>query len=189
MLFLYTTIITIIIVNRVYYFLNGVHNHAMKLDLEGYMIVCRLKEDDKKIVCDLTKSKVHPRNILLDLKRKRQDCMTNIRQIYTERQQIWKSNRGDKKALQFLISKLEEHNYVYFSRTQSESTTIEDIFWVHPTSVKLFNNFPTVLVIDYKTNMYKMSVFEIVGVTMSKTVSARFYRSSKKRVSFQQGVV
>jgi hypothetical protein len=51
--------------------------------------------------------------------------------------------------------------------TQSESTTIEDIFWAHPTSVKLFNNFPTVLVMDstYKTNMYKMPMFEIVGVT------------------------
>ena len=130
-------------------------------------IACRLKEDDKKIVRDLIKSKVHPRNILINLKSKRQHCMTNIKQVYNERQQIWKSNRGDKTALQFLISKLEEYNYVYFSRTQSESTIIEDIFWAHQTSVKLFNNFPTVLVMDftYETNMYKMSMFEIVGVT------------------------
>ena len=93
--------------------------------------------------------------------------MTNIKLVYNESQQIWKSNRCDKKALQYLISKLEEHNYVYFSRTQSESTTIEDIFWAHPTSVKLFNNFPTVLVIysTYKINMYKMPMFEIVWVT------------------------
>ena len=35
----------------------------------------------------------------------------------------------------------------------------------HPLS--LFNNFPTVLVIysTYKTNMYKMPMFEVVGVT------------------------
>jgi len=124
------------------------------------MLAGRLKEDDKKIIRDLTKSKVHPRNILINLKSKRQHCMTNIKQVYNERQQIWKSNRGDKTALQFLISKLEEHNYVYFSRTQSESTTIEDIFWAHPTSVELFNNFPTVLAMDstYKTNMYKMPI-------------------------------
>jgi len=70
-------------------------------------------------------------------------------------------------VLQYLISKLEEHNYAYFTRTQSESTTIEDIFWGHPTFVKLFNNFLTFLVMDstYKTNMYKMPMFEIVGVT------------------------
>jgi len=147
--------------------LNGVHNHAMEPTLEGHMFAGRLKEDDKKIVRDLTKSKVLPRNILLNLKSKRQDCITNIKQVYNERQQIWKSNRGDKTVLQYLISKLEEHNYVYFSRMRNESTTIEDIFWAHPTFVKLFNNFPTVLVMDstYKTNMYKMPMFEIVGVT------------------------
>jgi len=108
-----------------------------------------------------------PRNILINLKNKRPHCMTNIKQVYNERQQTWKANRGDKKSLQYLISKLEEHNYIYFSRTQSESTTIEDIFWAHPTSVKLFNNFSTVLVMDstYKTNMYKMPMFEVVRVT------------------------
>jgi len=93
--------------------LNGVHNHAMKSALEGHILAGRLKEDDKKIVHDLTKSKVHPRNILLNLKSKRQDCMTNNKQVYNERQQIWRSNRSDKTALQLLISKLEEHNYVY----------------------------------------------------------------------------
>lgn len=67
--------------------------------------------------------------------------MTNVKQVYNERQKIWKTNRGDKKPLQYLISKLEEHNYTYYSRTQSESTTIEDIFWAHPTSVKLLTIF------------------------------------------------
>jgi len=103
--------------------------------------------------------------------------MTNIKQVYNERQQIWKTNRGDKTALQYLILKLGDHNYTYFSRKQSESTTIEDIFWAHLTSVKLFNNFPTILVMDstYKTNMYKMSMFEVVGVTSTDlTYSAGF---------------
>jgi len=147
--------------------LNGVHNHVMELALEGHILAGILKEEDKKIVRDLAKSKMLPRNILINLKNKRPHCMTNIKQVYNEHQQIWKENRGDKKPLQYLISKLEEHNYTYFSRTQSESTTIEDIFWAHPTYVKLFNNFSTVLVMDstYKTNMYKMPMFEVVGVT------------------------
>lgn len=147
--------------------LNGVHNHAMEPALEGHILAGRLKEDDKKIVHDLTKSKMLPRNILIHLKNKRPHCMTNVKQVYNERQKIWKANRGDKKPLQYLISKLEEHNYTYYSRTHGESNTIEDIFWAHPTSVKLFNNFPTVLVMDstYKTNLYKMPMFEVVGVT------------------------
>ncbi|KEH41623.1 hypothetical protein MTR_1g052890 [Medicago truncatula] len=147
--------------------LNGVHNHGMEPGLEGHILTGRLKEDDKKIVRDLTKSKMLPRNILINLKNKRPHCMTNVKQVYNKRQQIWKANRGDKKLLQYLISKLEEHNYAYFSKTQSESTTIEDIFWAHPSFVKLFNKFSTVLVMDstYKTNMYKMPMFEVVGIT------------------------
>jgi len=113
----------------------------------------------------LTKSKMLPRNILIHLKNKRPHCMTNVKQVYNEHAQIWKANRGDKKLLQYLISKLEEHNYTYYSRTQSESTTIEDIFWAHPTSVKLFNNFPLVMDSTYKTNLYKMPMFEVVRVT------------------------
>jgi len=55
--------------------------------------------------------------------------MTNIKQVYNERRKIFKSNRGDKTVVQYLISKLEEHNYVYFTGTQNESTTVQDIFW------------------------------------------------------------
>ena len=46
--------------------LNGVHNHSMEPTLEGHMLAGRLKEDDKKIVRDLTKCKVLLRNILLN---------------------------------------------------------------------------------------------------------------------------
>jgi len=69
--------------------LNGVHNHVMESALEGHILVGRLKEDDKKILRDLTKSKMLPRNILINLKNKRSHCMTNIKKVYNERQQIW----------------------------------------------------------------------------------------------------
>ena len=42
----------------------------MEPSLEGHMIVGRLKENDEKLVCDLTKSLVLPKNILLNLKNK-----------------------------------------------------------------------------------------------------------------------
>jgi len=89
----------------------------MEPALEGHILAGRLTEDDRKIVRDLTKSKMLPRNILIKLKNKRPHCKTNIKQVYNERQQMWKANIGDKTSLQYLISKLEEHNYTYFSRT------------------------------------------------------------------------
>jgi len=73
--------------------------------------------------------------------------------------------------MQYLISKLEEHKYVYFTKANSEETTLEDIFFTHSESINMLNTFPTILVMDstYKTNFYRMPLFEIVGVTSTKT--------------------
>ena len=44
---------------------------------------------------------------------------------------------------------------------------MQDLFWIHPDSVKLLNAFNIVLMMDstYKTNRYRIPLFEIVGVT------------------------
>jgi len=69
-----------------------------------------------------------------------------------------------------LITKLENDQYVYFTRENSEETTLEDLFFAHPDSIDMLNTFPTILVMDsiYKTNTYRMPLFEIVGVTSTK---------------------
>jgi len=133
----------------------------------------------------LTNSSVKPKNILTNLKKKRKESMTNIKQVYNERHKFKKAKRGDLTEMQYLISKLEENGYVYYIREKCESKTVQDIFWTHPTSVKLFNNFPTVLVMDftYKTNLYRMPLFEIVGVTstyLTYSVGFAFMTSEKE---------
>jgi len=114
----------------------------------------------------LTKSLVQPKNILMNSKGKK-ECMTNIKQVYNARRRIKKSSRDDMSKVQHLIAKLEDYKYVYLTIIQCEDSTIKDIFWAHPEYIKLFNDFSTVLIMDstYKTNMYKMSLFEIVGFT------------------------
>jgi len=87
--------------------------------------------------------------------------------------------------MQYLVAKLEEHTYVRFTITKCQATTVEDIFWTHPEYFKLFNNLPTVLIMDstYKTKMYKMSLFEIVRVTstdMTYYVGFAFLTSKKE---------
>ena len=152
--------------------LNGVHNHEMVSYVAGHLLDGRLMEGDKKIVHNLTNSSVKPKNILTNLKKKRKESMTNIKQVYNERHKFKKAKGGNLTEMQYLISKLEENQYVYYVREKKkkkkkESQTVQDIFWTHPTLVKLFNNFPTVLIMDsmYKTNLYRMPLIEIVGVT------------------------
>ena len=47
------------------------------------------------------------------------------------------------------------------------SEVVSDVFWTHCDSVKLLNAFHIVLLMDntYKTNKYKLSLLEIIGVT------------------------
>jgi len=155
----------------------GIHNHDLAPKLAGHLLAGRLKEEEKKRVIDMTKRLAVPRNILTDLKEKNKERLTNIKQVYKARTRWCKGIGGDKMEMQYLISKLEEHKYFYFTRANSEETTLEDIFFAHPESVNMLNTFPTVLIMDstYKTNTYRMPLFEIVGVTSTKmTYSVAF---------------
>lgn len=46
----------------------GIHNYELMPNLVGHLHAGRLKDGEKKIVIDMTKSLVVPRNILADLK-------------------------------------------------------------------------------------------------------------------------
>ncbi|XP_024628739.1 protein FAR1-RELATED SEQUENCE 5-like [Medicago truncatula] len=143
----------------------GMHNHDLDEKLSGHLIA-----EEKKKVIDMTKSLTVPRNILTNLKQNNKENVTTIKQVYNVRTRWRKGERGNMTELQYLISKLVEHKYVYYTSCNSEETTLEDIFFAHPESIKLLNTFSTVLVMDstYKTNNYQMLLFEIVGCSSTK---------------------
>jgi len=54
--------------------------------------------------------------------------MTNTNQVYNVHHKFKKAIRGDKTKMEYLVSNLEEYKYGYFTRTQCQSDTIQDIF-------------------------------------------------------------
>src|SRR4051812_1550452 len=155
----------------------GMHNHALDVKLHGHPMACRLSREERNVTSDLMIVKVAPRNILADLKRKKLDSVSNIKQIYNERHNLKVLNMGPRSEMQQLLKLLGDNNYVSSFRTSEDKVTMRDIFWTHPESIKLFNTFPTVLVMDlmYKTNKYRLPLLEIVGVTSTdKTYSVGF---------------
>jgi len=50
----------------------GIHNHDLAPKLSGHLLAGRLKAEEKQRVIDMTKSLAAPRNILTDLKEKKQ---------------------------------------------------------------------------------------------------------------------
>lgn len=71
----------------------------------------------------------------------------------------------------------DDNNYVSRYRTCKDGVIIRDIFWTRPDSIKLFNTFPTVLILDstYKTNKYRLPLLEMVGaISIEKTYFVGF---------------
>jgi len=134
----------------------GMHNHDLEEKLQGHPFPGRLSAEEKEKLIDMRKSLAVPQNILTNFKQNNKESVITIKKVYNVRARWHKGQRGNMTELQYLISKLVEHQYVYYTRCNSEETTLEDIFFDHQESIKLFNTFPTVLVMNstYKTNNY-----------------------------------
>ncbi|KAL5153091.1 Protein FAR1-RELATED SEQUENCE 5 [Glycine soja] len=89
----------------------GIHNHELAKSLVGHPYAGRLTKDEKKIIVDMTKSMVKPKNILLTLKEHNANSCTTIKQIYNARSAYRSSIRGADTEMQHLMKLLEHSTY------------------------------------------------------------------------------
>ncbi|XP_057418888.1 protein FAR1-RELATED SEQUENCE 6-like [Lotus japonicus] len=145
----------------------GDHNHQPAETLVGHAYVGRLTSQEKDMVAKMVDNRVKPGNMLLALKDANPQNVTTIRQVYNERMAHIRAKRGQLSEMQHLMRLLEEDRYTHWSRTEEGSTVIRSLFWAHPVSIQLFNQFPTVVLLDstYKTNKYMIPLLEMVGMT------------------------
>ncbi|KAH1254944.1 Protein FAR1-RELATED SEQUENCE 5 [Glycine max] len=133
----------------------GRHNHALvKSLLDIHML------DEKIIIGDMTKSMVKPRNILLTLKKHNVNSYITMKQVYNARYAYRSFIRDNNNEMQQLMKLLERDQL-------KDENVVRDIFWSHPDVVKLSNACNLVFLIDstYKTNRYRLSLLDIVGLT------------------------
>ncbi|KAL5194439.1 Protein FAR1-RELATED SEQUENCE 5 [Glycine soja] len=144
----------------------GVHNHELAKSLVGHPYAGRLTKAKKKLIADMTKSMVKPRNILLTLKEHNVNSCTTIKHIYNARSAFRSSIRGSDLEMQHLMKLLERDQYIHWYRIKDEDVVC-DIFWCHSDAVKLVNACDLVFLIDntYKTNQYRLPLLDFVGVT------------------------
>ena len=156
--------------------------------LVGYPYVGRLKANEHSMLVDMTKSMVKPCNILRTLKENNKDNMTTIKQVHNARYLYKILVRGLRTEFQQLMMLLDCDNCVHWSTCHESSNIVSDIFWTHPDVVKLLNAFNIVFLMDttYKTNKYRLPLFEIVGVTcIGLSFSDGFvFLSSEKEKNF-----
>ncbi|KAL5170587.1 Protein FAR1-RELATED SEQUENCE 5 [Glycine soja] len=163
----------------------GIHNHELTKSLVGHPHAGRLTKEEKKIIADMTKSMVKPKNIFLTLKEHNADSYTTIKQIYNARSAYRSSIRGADTEMQHLMKLLERDQYIHWHRLKDE-VVVRDLFWCHPDAVKLCNACHLVFFIDstYKTNRYRLPLLDFVGVTpTAMTFSAGFAYLEAERVN------
>ena len=142
------------------------HNHELVKSLVGYPYASRLIKDEKIIIVDMTKSIVKPRNILLTLKKHNVNSYTTINQVYNAINAYRSSIRDNNTKMQQLMKLLERDRYIHWYRLKAKDV-VRDIFWIYHDAVKLCNACNLVFLIDstYKTNRYKLSLLNFIGVT------------------------
>ncbi|XP_045819492.1 protein FAR1-RELATED SEQUENCE 5-like [Trifolium pratense] len=155
--------------------IHGVHNHGLPDQYHGHPHKTRLTDDENKRVEDLTKRKVAPRHIVLDLKDQNSESVVDATLIYRKRHMMQIQERGSRTEPQHLLQWLDDAKYVIWNRRKDDgSDVLSDIFWAYPYSIKLLNLFPIVLVMDctYKTNKYRQPLLEITGITSTNMTFA-----------------
>ncbi|KAH1249182.1 Protein FAR1-RELATED SEQUENCE 5 [Glycine max] len=149
----------------------GIHNHELAKFLVGHPYAGRLTKEEKKIIADMTKSMVKPKNILLTLKEHNANSCTMIKQIYNARSAYRSSIRGADTEMQHMMKLLERDQCIHWHRLKDE-VVVRDLFWCHPDAVKLCN---ACHLVAYKTNRYRLPLLDFVAVTPTvMTFSAGF---------------
>ncbi|XP_058218516.1 PKS-NRPS hybrid synthetase cheA-like [Rhododendron vialii] len=154
----------------------GFHNHEPAEGFEGHEYPSRLTPIQQQLVRDMSSSTA-PREILNLLRQQDSSISTGIRSIYNVKAQYKKEQLGDLSPIGYILNELNEKHYIYNYLTNEHTNEITDILWIHPTSLELSVNFPSVLIIDatYKSNEYRIPLLEVVGITSTmKTYSLMF---------------
>nr|KAJ0196724.1 hypothetical protein LSAT_V11C700344410 [Lactuca sativa] len=117
------------------------HNHEPAQHMEGHPFVRRLSVDENRLVANLTRKHVAPRHILSTLKEQNENNVSVIKTIYNAQQKIRMHEKAGKTPMQVLMSILHNNNYIY-ELTTGASNELENLFFVHPTSWKIWRAFP-----------------------------------------------
>jgi hypothetical protein len=156
---------------------NGEHNHDTTQHFQGHKYSEWLWLDEKELVPEQTENMDAPRNIMSTLKKRRVTTKTTIKHIYNVRYRMKKSNRDPMTEMQHIMKCLVVRKHLFSHIVLPGTEMLSDILWAHPGSVKLFNTFPTVLIMDStcKTNKYRLPLLKFVGSTcIGKTYAIAF---------------
>jgi MULE transposase domain len=145
------------------------HNHEATKTAVSHPIQHRLTPTLKQQVKDLSTAGITAREIVSTV-RQSTDHAVLVSDIYNMRKQLRLENLAGKTPTEALVTILTTSQYVFNYRTD-EIGRVTHLFFAHPRSLQLLEQYPDVLLLDctYKTNRFKMPLLNIVGTTCLNT--------------------
>ncbi|GJV04738.1 FAR1-related sequence 5-like protein [Tanacetum coccineum] len=113
--------------------------------MEGHPYARRLSKDEYRLVEDMTKKNVPPRDILSILKAQNENNVSTIKDIYNAQYKIRKALQVGKSPMQVVMSFLHSNGYVHDFSTNDVTNELKALFFVHPTSFKIWRAFPHIV--------------------------------------------
>ncbi|MBW0592494.1 hypothetical protein O181_132209 [Austropuccinia psidii MF-1] len=156
---------------------NPEHSHHATENIMAHPSFRKLNEQEKSQISQMFESLLMPRKIQAQLCSQRDsDRPVILQDISNQVKKIKKDKLKGRRPIDALIDTFKQGNFVWASARDSEGH-ITSLFFTHPLAIKLFHGFPHVILMDctYKTNKYKMPLFNIVGFSSTnKTFSRAF---------------
>ncbi|XP_074312280.1 protein FAR1-RELATED SEQUENCE 5-like [Silene latifolia] len=146
----------------------GFHNHALTLYCDGDRYFAKFDEEELAYIDAQVRAHVRPAIISAGLhQRNPEKSRPNRRQIYNRSQKVRAEERDGRNPVQHMIALAVQHKYVHYWVTDRETEELTHVFMAHPEAVKMFRSYYYVVLINstYKTNLYRLPLVEMVGVT------------------------
>ncbi|XP_074315243.1 protein FAR1-RELATED SEQUENCE 5-like [Silene latifolia] len=147
---------------------SGFRNHALTLYCDGDRYFAKFDEEELAYIDAQVRAHVRLAIISAGLhQRNPEKSRPNQRQIYNRSQKVRAEERDGRNPAQQMLALAVQHKYVHYWVTDQETDELTHVFMSHPEDVKMFRSYYYVVLIDstYKTNLYRLQLVEMVGVT------------------------
>ncbi|XP_074266996.1 protein FAR1-RELATED SEQUENCE 5-like [Silene latifolia] len=147
---------------------SGFHNHPLTLYCDSDRYFAKFDEEELAYIDARVRTHVRPAIISAGLhQRNPEKSRPNRRQIYNRSQKVRAEERDGRNPAQQMLALTVQHKYVHYWVTDQETDELTHVFMAHPEAVEMFRSYYYVVLIDstYKTNLYRLPLVEMVGVT------------------------
>ncbi|XP_076938314.1 protein FAR-RED IMPAIRED RESPONSE 1-like [Bidens hawaiensis] len=146
---------------------NETHNHDPFVFKEGHAYLRRMTDEMVDMVARLHADGLKTSEIGPLLRRQFPEACVIDKDIHNRIESWRRENTVGDTPMQVFESFLINNGFVYHTRENPATNRVEDVFFCHDTSHKMWRAFPHLLLFDntYNTNMYKWPFVQYIGVT------------------------